>query len=189
MLRSILAIYIYRKNIADLKNLENDSADFDAFLYQPEQDELGEYIHQREDHNHLLKRIVACLRDGRIPGVDLRCLRDALHDANTGLTYEALTGKNKQSVPDCERVVGPGVISFLKNRGDAASTVEVLQIIHKWHKAVDGRGLSESDRARYCREMKEWILKDWMPWFEWLPEYRFIDINRYTVIQCLMISG
>ena len=189
MLRSILAIYIYRKNIADLKNLENDSADFDAFLYQPEQDELGEYIHQREDHNHLLKRIVACLRDGRIPGVDLRCLRDALHDANTGLTYEALTGKNKQSVPDCERIVGPGVISFLKNRGDVASTVEVLQIIHKWHKAVDGRGLSESDRARYCREMKEWILKDWMPWFEWLPEYRFIDINRYTVIQCLMISG
>ncbi len=184
-LQSVLAIHIYRRKIDDLKELGEDAADFDSFLYQPEKDERGEYIHHREDHNHLLKRIVACLHDGRIPGVDLRCLRDALHDANTGLTYEALTGKNKQSVPDCELVVGPGVISFLKGRGDAASTVKVLQIIHNWHKAVDGRGLSEGDRARFCNEMKEWILEDWMSWFKWLPEYRFIDINRYKLIDSL----
>ena len=51
-----------------------------------------------EDHNHLLKRIIVRLRKGLIPGIDLCYMREALHDP-TGLTYEALTGKNKQSVP------------------------------------------------------------------------------------------
>jgi hypothetical protein len=54
-----------------------------------------EYIHHCEDHNHLLKRIIVCLREGMIPGLDLRYMREA-HDPTTGLTYEALTGKNKQ---------------------------------------------------------------------------------------------
>lgn len=73
----------------------------------------GEQIHQREDHNHLLKRIIACLREGVIPGIDLCHFRDALHD----LTYEAVTGKNKQSVPDCERMISPGVITFMESNG------------------------------------------------------------------------
>ena len=151
VLKSIFAIYLYRKEIDDLKIFKNDPADFDAFLYQSEKDELGEYIHHREDHNHL-KRIVACLRDRLIPGVDLRDLRYALHDASTGLTYEALTGKNKQSVPDCERVISPGVISFLEVKG-RSSTAKVLRLVHNWHKAVDGRGLTESERAKYCQEI------------------------------------
>ena len=181
ILRSILATYVYRKKVTDLMNLEKDPADFNTYLYQPEKDERGEYIHHREDHNHLLKRVVSCLRDGRIPGIDLRYLRDALHDPTTGLTYEALTGKNKQSVPDCERLVGPGVISFLQRKGHE-SGAEVLRLIHNWHKAVDGRGLPESVRAMYCEEMKEWILSDWMPWFKSIPGYRFIDVNRYCTV-------
>lgn len=44
-------------------------------------------------------------------------MRDALHDPSTGLTYEALTGKNKQSVPDCERIISVGVISFMERNG------------------------------------------------------------------------
>ena len=55
-------------------------------MYQPEKDaQTGESIHQREDHNHLLKRIIASLREGNIPGIDLRFMRDALHDPSTGL--------------------------------------------------------------------------------------------------------
>ena len=118
VLKSILSIYIYRKKIHDLKHIEDDPADFDTYLYQPEKDPTtGESFHHREDDNHLLKRIVACLRDGRIPGLDLRSLRDALHEPSTGLTYESLTGRNKQSVPDCERLIGPAVISFLERKG------------------------------------------------------------------------
>ena len=150
---------------------------FSENLYQPEKDATGERIHHHEDHNHLLKRMISRLREGLIPGVDLRFLRDALHDPSTGLTYEALTRKNKQSVPHCERLINPGVISFLERKGHK-SGAHVIRIIHNWHKAVDGRGLSEAQRSLYCREMKEWLLLDWMPWFNCQPNYISIDVNR-----------
>lgn len=177
VLKSIMAIYLYRKKIEDLKHHASDPANFYDNLYQPEKDGNGEMIHHREDHNHLLKRIVSCLRAGEIPGIDLRYLRDALHDPSTGLTYEALTGKNKQSVPDCERLINPGVISFLERKGHA-SGARVIRLIHNWHKAVDGRGLSETLRSSYCNDMKNWLLENWMPWFDTQPDYSTIDVNR-----------
>ena len=177
IMKSIMAILLYRKNIDDLKNHASDPANFADNLYQPEKDENGERVHHREDHNHLLKRIVSRLRKGHIPGLDLRHLRDALHDPSTGLTYEALTGKNKQSVPDCERLIGPGVISFLERKGHTTDAC-IIKRLHNWHKAVDGRGLSEMQRSAYCKEMKEWLLADWMPWFNTLPDYTTIDVNR-----------
>ena len=112
-----MAIFLYRKRVDDLKHHESDPADFSKYLYQPEKAVNGERIHHREDHNHLLKRIVSRLRGGHIPGLNLMHFKDALHDATTGLTYEALTGKNKQSVPDCERLINPGVIAFLNKNG------------------------------------------------------------------------
>lgn len=106
---------IYRMEVERLRSLSDDPANFSNYLYQPEIGEGScELVHHREDHNHLLKRIVSCLRDGRISGIDLRYMREALHDPNTGLTYEALTGGNKQSVPDCERLISPGVIACLE---------------------------------------------------------------------------
>ena len=88
-----MAIYLFRKKIADLQHHDSDPADFSHNLYQPEKNDNDELIHHREDHNHLLKRIINRLCEGYIPGVDLWSLRDALHDASTGLTYEDLTGK------------------------------------------------------------------------------------------------
>ena len=179
LLRSIMAIYLFRSRVDQLKTHDTDPADFCSFLYQPEKHETtNERLHHREDHNHLLKRVMTCLRNGRIPGVDLRHLREALHDSSTGLTYESLTGKNKQSVPDCERLISPGVISFLEKKGHTESA-KVIRIFHRWHKAVDGRGLTESVRSTYRKEMKEWLLSDWMPWFNFLPDYSTIDVNRY----------
>lgn len=84
----------------------------------------------------------------------LRYMTDALHDPTTGLTYEALKGKNKQSVPDCERLISPGVISYLERRGHA-SGAQVIKIIRNWHKAVDGRELSEEQRSSYCQDNEE----------------------------------
>lgn len=145
-----------------------------------------EFIHHREDHNHLLKRIISCLREGLIPGVDLRYMRDALHNPTTGLTYEALTGKNKQSVPDCERIISPGVISFLERKGHKTGA-HVLRTIHNWHKAVDGRGLSEAERSQYCQEMKYWLLDDWIPWHRETNYYTLIDVNRLVVLLLLLL--
>ena len=180
IMKSIMAIYLFRWDVQEMKKQPNDPADFAKYLYQPEKDdETNEFFHHREDHNHVLKRIVNCLRDGVIPGTDLRYFKDALHDPKTGLTYEALTGKNKQSVPDCERLISPAVVSFLRNKGDE-SGAKVLSIISNWHKAVDGRALSEDVRSTYLQDtcMKNWLLDDWMPWHNVNCDYTTIDVNR-----------
>ena len=169
---------MYRSRLQELKDNPDDPADFYHYLYQPEKDvRTNEYVHHREDHNHLLKRVISCLREGHIPNFDLRSLRNALHDPNTGLTYEALTGKNKQSVPDCERVVSRGVIEYLE-KNKYCNEAKILKIIHNWHKAVDGRGLSEDLRSKYLSDMKDWILDDWMPWDKTERDYSLIDVNR-----------
>lgn len=96
----------------------------------------------------------------------------------TGLTYEALTGKNKQSVPDCERMISPGVIRFME-RNNHLEEAKVLKIIHNWYKAVDGRGLHETTRSVYCNNMLQWILDDWMPYLDKEhPNYSLVDVNR-----------
>jgi hypothetical protein len=178
VLKSLLAIYIYRFRLQEFKDNPDDPVDFFSHLYQPEKDiRTNEYIHHREDHNHLLKRIIACLREGNIPNFNLRCLRDALHDSATGLTYEALTGKNKQSVPDCERIISRGVVEFMERNGHV-NEAKVLRILRNWHKAVDGRGLSEDERSTYLAEMKAWLLDDWMPWDRTESNYSLIDVNR-----------
>ena len=98
--------------------------------------------------------------------------------SKTGLTYEALTGKNKQSVPDCERIVSPGVIGFME-RNNHLEEAKVLKTIHNWHKAVDGRGLDEATRSHHCKEMLHWILQDWMPHLDnEQPNYLLVDVNR-----------
>jgi hypothetical protein len=178
LLMSIMAIYLFRWEVQKLKELPDNHANFSDFLYQPEKDEdTNEYVHHREDHNHVLKRLVNCLREGVIPGIDLRYFRDALHDANTGLTYESLTGKNKQSVPDCERLISPAVVSFLREKGDVRGA-SILSIISNWHKAVDGRSLSEEERSSYLADMKNWLLDDWMPWHRNMFDFATIDVNR-----------
>ena len=92
--KSIMAIYLCRRKIEDLKH-HVYPADFTKNLHQPERDATGELLYHREDHNHLLKRVISRLREGYIPGIDLQYLTNALHDPSTGLTYEALREKNK----------------------------------------------------------------------------------------------
>ncbi|KXJ11564.1 hypothetical protein AC249_AIPGENE23572 [Exaiptasia diaphana] len=53
--------------------------DFGKHLYVPEE-ENGERVHQREDHNHLLKRIIGCMRECKILDFDTTYLKDALND-------------------------------------------------------------------------------------------------------------
>lgn len=175
---SIMAIYLFRWEVQKLKELPVNPANFSDFLYQPEKGEdTNESVHHREDHNHVLKRLVNCLREGVIPGIDLRYFGDALHDPKTALTYESLTGKNKQSVPDCERLISPAVVSFLREKGDVKGA-NILSIICNWHKAVDGRGLSEEERSSHLVDMKNWLLDDWMPWHRYNNDFSTIDVNR-----------
>ena len=77
-LKSVMAVNLFRKMVADLKE---EGLDFSTSLVEPEiYATTGEKLHQREDHNHLLKRIVGCIKEGKIPGFNVVFLRDALHD-------------------------------------------------------------------------------------------------------------
>lgn len=64
---------------------------------------------------------------------------------------------------------------------------EILSIIHNWHKAVDGRGLSEETRAQYCKDMMTWLLKDWMPYLDQDHDYSTIDMNRYCIMPYMYV--
>ena len=93
--------------------MNDDRVDFYNYLFQPETcEETNEQLHEREDDCHVLKRITGCLWFGSIPGIDLPCF-NVFHDPDTGLTYEELTGKQKQSVPHCEEILFRGILEYL----------------------------------------------------------------------------
>ena len=169
-----MAKFILKRKIED--HIAN-GIDFETNMFQPEfRNGSEEFMHEREDHGHVFKRLTMCFRDGKIPNIDMRVFAQALQDPNTGLTYEALTGKRKQSIPDCERIFSRGVLNYLLREGkEEAKTV---RLIYNWHRAVDGRGIDENSRSLFCREMKEWLLDDWMPWHWYNKDYSTIDVNR-----------
>jgi hypothetical protein len=73
------------------------------------------------------------------------------------------------------------VFKFLEKKGHTSGAT-VLKLLHNWHKAVDGRGLSEDQRSTYCEELKCWLLDDWMPWHREVKDYSQIDVNRLALL-------
>lgn len=138
---------------------------------------MGTAFHEREDHNHVLKRIAMCVRNGSVPGIDLEHFVEALHDPTTGLTYTALNGQHKQSVPDCERLLSTSMARFMRDK-NYTEEERFLTTISNWHKASDGRGLSEEQRSDYNKEMLDFLLEDWLPWYQYNRDYSTVDINR-----------
>ncbi|XP_020616838.1 uncharacterized protein LOC110054820 isoform X1 [Orbicella faveolata] len=141
-LKSLMATYLFRKKVNDFTAM---GVNFKEHLYVPEKSPgTGEFFHERGDHNHVLKRITTCAREGCIPSVGLQYFRDALHDDKTGLTYEALTGKRKQSVPDCEKFFSVGVLKFMEDNKHETEA-KVVKTVLNWRKANDGRRLGKSN--------------------------------------------
>ena len=62
------------------------------------------------------QRIAGSLRRGAAGDIGLEKFVEALKDPSTGLTYPALTGVQKQSVEDVERLFGEGVINFMEQK-------------------------------------------------------------------------
>ena len=160
----------------------SEGVNFREHLYVPEVSEhTGEPQHEREDHNHVLKRIAGSLRKGHIPNVDVQAFVKAMHDPNTGLTYTALTGKRKQSVGDAEKLLSPAVGKWLR-ANSFLSEARFVEVVSNWHKASDGRGLSEAEREKNNLAMLDYLLKDWMPWFRDERDYSTLDVNRYCTM-------
>lgn len=89
---------------------------------------------------------------------------EALQDTSTGLTYPALTGVRKQSIQDVERLFGPGVIEFMEKK-EYDSEAMFLKVIRNWRRAIDERGLEESQRQKFIYDFKSYICEDLMPWY------------------------
>ena len=69
MLRSIVATYEFRKTVTSFK--EEFEADFTQHLYVPEIDPVtGTPHHECRDHNHALKRVTTCTRNGNYPDLN-----------------------------------------------------------------------------------------------------------------------
>ena len=73
-------------------------------------------------------------------------------------------------------MISPGVISFMERNG-YHEDAKVIRLLHNWHKAVDGRGLTEEERSQHCKHLLEWIIEDWIPWTGDNPDYSLLDVN------------
>ena len=170
-------MYLFKKKVSTHCS---EGVNFREHLYVPEVSECtGKPQHEREDHNHVLKRIAGSLRKGHIPNVDVQVFVKAMHDPTTGLTYTALTGKRKQSVCDAEKLLSPAVGKWLK-ANNFLSEAKFVEVVSNWHKASDSRGLSEAEQARYNLAMLDYLLEDWMPWIRDERDYSTLDVNRYN---------
>ena len=114
-----------------------DGVNFRDCLYVPEMDpRTQEYFHEQDDHAHVLKGITNCTRSGDVPDVYVRAFVEALYDPSTGLSYTALTGQCKQSMPDCEKMFSHGVLDFMEKTGKT-STARFVHVVHNWLKVRD----------------------------------------------------
>ena len=84
--------------------------------------------------------------------MDMRRLVEALKDADTGLTKQALAGDRKRSVSDCERVWIRCVLEFMERKG-YITEFNVVKVVRNWHRALGGRGISELERSTFVKDM------------------------------------
>ena len=174
-LQSIVATYLFRHRIAELKE---EGADFTCHLYVPEIDAVsGVERHDRADHNHVFKRMAKHVREGGYQQLHYEAFDDVLKDSQSGLTHAALTGKRKQSLKDAERLLSYHVVESLRRHGHDREASHVEVMVH-WHDATDGRGLSQLQRCRHNYQMLNFILDEWMPWHKQCYDFSTIDINR-----------
>ncbi|XP_066278595.1 uncharacterized protein [Branchiostoma lanceolatum] len=175
MLRSVVATYRFRARIGELKE---GGVDFSSHLYVPEIDPTtGNTHHEREDHNHILKRIAKHTRDGGHADINVRRFDEAYKSNETDLTFHALVGTRKQSVGDAERLLSHAVANLFRSRGYEAEA-DYVKTVADWHEASDGRGLSQAQRRAANQHMRDYILDQWMPWHRQDGDLSRIDVNR-----------
>lgn len=105
---------------------------------------------------------------------------EALQDPDAKLTHPALTGVRKQSVQDVERLFGHSVIEFMERKGYTAES-KFLKSVRNWRRAIDERGLTESQRQEFLQDFKVYICEDLMPWYsEGLTDFSLLEVNRYV---------
>ena len=69
-----------------------------------------------------------------------------------------ITCKRKQSVGEAEKLLSPAVAKWLR-ANNFLSEARFVEVVSNWHKASDGRGLSEADRKKNNLEMLDYLWK------------------------------
>ena len=85
-----------------------------------------------------------------------------MHSEETDLTYTALRGIRKQSVPDAEKLLSYAVSSYFKKHGFQPEA-DYVETIAGWHEASHGRGMSQEKRAVANLGMLHYIMEQSIP--------------------------
>ena len=108
----------------------------------------------------------------------LEIIVNAAQSPETMFTYSALTGRQKQSIGDVERLFNPHLVTYLEQNGNTYEA-RYIRVVMNWRRASDERGLSQSMRSRYNHEFLEFILDELMPWHSGDCDYSTLEVNRY----------
>ena len=92
------------------------------------------------------------------------------------LTYAVLVGLRRQNVEDAERLLSYDTAESLDRYGHEEAAYYV-RTIAQWHEASDGRGLTCLQRSKFNYQMLNFVIADWIPWFD--GDLTTVDINRY----------
>ena len=59
------------------------------------------------------------------------------------------------------------------------SEATYLRMVRNWRRAVDERGLSDSQREQFCDEFLDFIVRDLMPWYSTnQKDLSQLEVNR-----------
>lgn len=110
---------------------------------------------------------------------------EALEDPSSMLTYTALTGKNKQSVRDAERLFSRSMVDFMRTRGYNFEA-RYIEVVLNWRRASDERGLSEEQRSRFNYDMLNYLKDELIPWHK-DHDLSTLEVNRYRYCTSIMM--
>lgn len=112
-------------------------------------------------------------------GVRLERFKEASEDKDTGLTYSALVGSDKQSIRDAEKLLSPAVLLFMQTKG-YEEEAKLVKACLNWHRASDERGLTQEQRSLYNHDMLQYIHDEFLPWQKATEAYDYstLEVNR-----------
>ena len=150
-----MATFLYQYTI---KEFQQKGIDFTRHLYIPKGGPTtGEERHDCGNHHHIYKRQAQHVGNGRNTMLNYEAFEDVLKDPDSGLTHTALTGKQKQSLKDAERLLSYLMVHSLERHGHAREA-EYVEVLVKGHEATDGCALPQLTRSKYNYQMLALIL-------------------------------
>lgn len=79
--------------------------------------------------------------------IRLERFSEALDDAESMLTYPALTGQQKQSVRDAERLLSKEMVAFMRKK-KYTTEAKYIEVFSNWRRSSDERGLTQLERSQ-----------------------------------------